>query len=62
MCCLLPSVTDFELIISSFSEIVGMGVYFLKYVHIGPISLFDVIVCMMVVEIVGWLIEAAKSK
>jgi hypothetical protein len=58
----LPSVTDFELIISSFSEIVRMGVYFLKYVHIGPISLFDVIVCMMVVEVVGWLIEAAKSK
>lgn len=61
MCCPLPE-TDFEIIINSFSDIVGMGVYFLKYFHIGPISLFDVIVCIIVVAVVGWLIEAAHNK
>lgn len=61
MCCLLPE-TDFEIIINSFSDIVGLGVGFLKYFHIGPVSLFDVIMTIMIVAIVGWLIEAAHNK
>lgn len=62
MCYRLPDITDFEIVINNFSNIVGLGVSFLKYIHIGPVSLFDVIVCILAVEIIGWLIEAAHNK
>lgn len=60
MCSPLPK-TDFEIIMKSFGDIVGMGVNFLKYVHIGPLSLFDIIFAILVICIIGWLIDAAHE-
>lgn len=56
------SLTDFEIILNSFGGIVEMGVNFLKYFHIGALSLFDIIIAMIIIVIVGWLIDAAHTK
>lgn len=57
----MSDVTDFELIIASWGDIIGLGVDFLKYFCIGPVSLYDIIVFIIICIILGWVIDAAHK-
>lgn len=61
MCCLLSDVSAFELIMDSWAVIIGHGVDFLKYVYIGPVSLYDIIMFVVICVVLCWVIGAAHK-